>query len=272
MKVNQNLKDDQNLKAYQNLLDCFIEENRRILGSALTGIYLHGSAVMGCFNAGKSDIDLIVVIREEISDETKLRYMDMVVGLNEQAPAKGIELSVVRESVCRPFVYPTPFELHFSPAHLNWYRSAPEDYVEKMRGTDRDLAAHFTILYHRGKALYGKPVKEVFARVSRACYLDSILNDIRDAETEISEDPMYLTLNLCRVLAYQEESLILSKREGGEWALDHLPESWAGLIRSALLEYETGAPMNFEEGTAAAFAAYMLKRIGNGAVRPSGTA
>jgi len=31
-----------------------------ILGNNLTGIYLHGSAVMGCFQPGKSDIDLLL--------------------------------------------------------------------------------------------------------------------------------------------------------------------------------------------------------------------
>ncbi len=250
------------MEDYRHLLDLFVTQSRHILGSALTGIYLHGSAVMGCFNAEKSDIDLLVVIGEDISDETRRRYMDMVVEMNKQAPAKGLELSLVKESVCRPFVYPTPFELHFSPAHLSWYQSDPEDYVAKMRGTDKDLAAHFTITYHRGKVLYGKPVREVFAPVSRAFYLDSIQNDVQDAETEISHSPMYLTLNLCRVLAYQEEGLILSKQEGGEWALDRLPRVWAGLIRSALQEYQTGIPMAFEKSQAEEFAAFMLKEIG----------
>ncbi|WP_310603221.1 hypothetical protein [Anaerosporobacter sp.] len=54
---------------------------------------------------------------------SKSRYMDMVVELNKNAPAKGIELSIVKESVCNPFVYPTPFELHFSIVHLNWYQT-----------------------------------------------------------------------------------------------------------------------------------------------------
>ena len=34
--------------------------------------------------------------------------MDMVVEINKLAPVKGIELSVVKEDVCNPFVYPTP--------------------------------------------------------------------------------------------------------------------------------------------------------------------
>ena len=34
-----------------------------ILSANLTGIYLHGSLALGCFNWDKSDIDFIVVTR-----------------------------------------------------------------------------------------------------------------------------------------------------------------------------------------------------------------
>ncbi|MDE6916151.1 MAG: nucleotidyltransferase domain-containing protein, partial [Lachnospiraceae bacterium] len=106
-------------KEYQTVIECFVRQNQSVLGENLVGVYLHGSAVMGCFNPKKSDLDFIVVVKDDLSAAVKRRYMDMVVALNGQAPAKGIELSVVRETVCRPFVYPTPFVLHFSAAHLN---------------------------------------------------------------------------------------------------------------------------------------------------------
>ena len=93
----------------ERLLDNFVVRSRDILGDNLTGIYLHGSAVMGCFNPKKSDIDLLVVVKNDIPNEIKKQYMDMVVELNREAPEKGMELSIVKEAVCKPFVYPTPF-------------------------------------------------------------------------------------------------------------------------------------------------------------------
>ena len=101
---------------------------------------------MGCYNPAKSDIDLIIVVKDSIEDSVKRVFMDMVVELNEKGPAKGIEMSVVKQSACKPFVYPTPFELHFSVAHLDWYGKNLDDYVSKMKGEDKDLAAHFTII------------------------------------------------------------------------------------------------------------------------------
>jgi len=250
------------IEEYRDLLEKFISYSKEIFGANLTGIYLHGSVVMNCFNPEKSDLDLLVVVRESIPDEIKLQFMNLVMELNKQAPAKGLELSVVKEEVCKPFVYPTPFELHFSNAYLNWYQSNPQDYVEKMNGTDKDLAAHFTITYHRGQVLYGKEISEVFAPVPKEDYLDSIWCDIENAVEEIAENPMYLTLNLCRVLAYKKNGLIVSKQEGGEWGLKNVDKpKFQTLIMAALQEYQSNKAMVFNVAVAKEFANYMLGEI-----------
>lgn len=246
----------------KELLDDFIWNSKNILNDNLIGIYLHGSLAMGCYNEKKSDIDLLVVVKNDVPGEMKRSFMDMVVALNNRAPSKGLELSIVREAVCKPFVYPTPFELHFSAAHLNWYLSDPEDYIEKMKGTDKDLAAHFTIIYHRGKTLCGKDIKSVFSEVSSEAYMDSIWYDVKNAKEDIVDDTMYMTLNLCRVLAYKEDRLILSKQEGGEWALRHLSDpQYREMILLALEEYKTGNTMPFIQAETVRFAEYMLKHI-----------
>lgn len=246
----------------KELTDRFTRQSKNILGDNLTGIYLHGSAVMGCFNEKKSDIDLLVVVKNDIPTDLKKQYLAMIYELNKEAPEKGIEMSVVKESVCDPFVYPTPFELHFSAGHLDWYRSNPDGYAEKMNGTDKDLAAHFTIIFHRGKTLYGKEIPQVFAQVSRENYMDSIRSDIENAKKDITEDPTYITLNLCRVLAYKKDGLILSKQEGGEWAQKFLcSEEYKALISAALDEYKTGRAMTFDPAKAQSFAEYILGMI-----------
>ena len=40
------------------LLEEFVEQSKSILQDNLVGVYLHGSAVLGCFNPQKSDVDL----------------------------------------------------------------------------------------------------------------------------------------------------------------------------------------------------------------------
>jgi len=248
------------LISLEELLKRFVDRSEAILGAQLTGIYLHGSAAMGCFHPDRSDVDLIVVVSSSLSRETGRAFMDMVAALNQDAPAKGIEMSVVLESVCHPFIYPTPFELHFSNAHLGWYQTDPDGYVDAMKGDDKDLAAHFTILYHRGKTLYGKEIAQVFSPVPSPDYLDSIRCDVENAVEEIAANPTYQILNLCRVLAYQKEGLILSKQEGGEWGQRHAP-AYAALIGAALAHYEGKPAPEWEEVLNRRFASDMLAQI-----------
>lgn len=101
---------------YQFILDKIVNTSKQIFGEELTGIYLHGSLAMGCFHPDKSDIDLILVIKDSVSDGQKRRLMDILVELNETGPRKGLEFSMVTEEACRSREYPTPFELHFSPS------------------------------------------------------------------------------------------------------------------------------------------------------------
>lgn len=242
----------------KDLLDSITLAAKDILGDVLTGIYLHGSLAMGCFNPEQSDIDLILVINREMTDRQKKRFMEIVAELNTQAPRKGLELSVVKEAVCRDFVYPTPFELHFSPTHLKWWQDDPEGYIRRMKGTDPDLAAHFMIIRQYGIVLAGAAVEEVFGEVPQKAYLDSIRQDVENAVEDVLDNPVYVILNLCRVAAYVEENLILSKQQGGEWGLTHLPEKYHLIVRDALHAYGSKAMTEFDAALAQEFCREML--------------
>ena len=244
---------------FEDLLCSITSAAKDILGDALRGVYLHESLAMGCFNPEKSDIDLLLVINREMTDAQKRRFMEIVVELNARAPKKGLELSVVKEEVCRHFVYPTPFELHFSPAHLAWWQGDPEDYVRRMNGTDPDLAAHFMIVRKYGIALTGPNPEKVFGEVPREAYLDSIRQDVENAAEDVSDNPVYVILNLCRVIAYVKENLVLSKRQGGEWGLANLPDKYHVLIRDALDTYRGDAAIEFDTVLAQEFCWEMQK-------------
>ena len=246
---------------YQNLIDEFTAMSKEIIGDKLTGIYLHGSMAMNCFNPEKSDIDLLIVIESDITDMQKMKFMKQVVKLNEQAPGKGLEISIVKREYCKPFVYPTPFELHFSPMHLQWFRTNPANYVENMKGKDKDLAAHFTIINRYGIVLGGEQIENVFGEVPKKDYMDSIWFDVKGARENIADEPMYITLNLCRVLAFLKENLYLSKQQGGEWGIAHIPERYHPLISQALNCYVTDQVMEADLELAGQFADEMLTMI-----------
>lgn len=241
------------------LLAIIRERYQRILSSKLTGIYVHGSLAFGCFRWECSDIDFLVVAEQPLSPLEKETMIQTLLDLDCHAPANGFEMSVVLRSACSPFADPTPFELHYSNAHRANYLRDLAGTCQALQGCDPDLAAHMTVVRSAGKVLCGPPVEEVFAPVPKASYLCSLWGDIETAAQDILRQPVYFTLNLCRLAAYLEDGLVLSKEQGGEWGLHHLPED-KELIFSALSAYRTGVSAPTGQALCS-FAEKMLLRI-----------
>lgn len=183
------------------LLDTVAGSYEEILGKNLVGIYAHGSLAFGCFSWERSDIDFLVVAKSALALNEKVALLDVLTRLEDKAPARGFEMSVVSEKDCRDFVYPTPFDLHFSALHREKYKIAPQAYCSAMHGTDKDLAAHFTVTKAVGKTIRGRSVSSVFGDVPRADYIDSLLTDISDSPKK-TEAFGYAVLSLCRTLAF----------------------------------------------------------------------
>ena len=101
----------------------------------------------------------------------------------------------------------------------------------------------------------------MFADVPIQDYIDSIWEDIANAKDEIVDNPMYLTLNLARVLAYLKDGVVLSKKEGGEWALNNIPERYHSLVQNAINEYTEGNVISYDPIIAKEYAGYMLEQI-----------
>lgn len=246
---------------YQNLIDEFINISVDIIGDKLTGIYLHGSLAMNCFNPEKSDIDLLVVIESDISDIEKLKFLKEIVKLNDKVVKNGLEISIVKRQNCNLFVYPTPFELHFSPMHIKCFKDNPEDYVKKMKGVDKDLAAHITIINRYGIVLYGELIEKVFKEVPINTYVESIWLDIKDSKENIIDKPVYIILNILRVLAFLREGSYLSKKQAGQWGIENVSKNYQVLISQALDCYCTNELMNLNKDLLDKFVDEMLNII-----------
>ena len=242
------------------LIEQVVYDYRTILGDDLVGIYLHGSLAFGCFNPEKSDIDFIAVVNKPLTINEKTALITSLLALDPKAPTKGFEMSVVLRSVCKPFIYPTPYELHFSNSHKERYIADLTAHCERLHGCDPDLAAHFTVIRTVGKTLYGEPIDEVFGEVPTEYYLDSILKDVESAKEDILRDPVYMILNLCRVLGYLQGGGVMSKKAGGEWGIANLSE-YRDVIESALREYSGIGGIRISESELLEFAEDILTKI-----------
>lgn len=247
-----------NTKLY---LDKFVKLMKNELSINLEGIYLHGSLAMNCFNPESSDIDFLVVINKKLTKEEARRIADVVLELHDEMPnKKGIEFSIVLMENLNPFIYPTPFEFHYSDFQRERYLT-DSNYV--CGGfEDEDLASQFFVAYHRGKRLYGKPLKDICEPIDREYYLASIYYDVKDAMQEIIDNPVYVVLNLCRVLYYLTEEVVSSKKEGGEWGIKVLPQDFHQLIQKCLDKYcGVENAIELDEQQLLLFSEYMLIEI-----------
>ncbi len=246
---------------YNNILKIIKQEYQTILGDNLVGIYVHGSIAFGCFHEEKSDIDFIAVIQSKIDSPTKLKILNCLKEIWPFCPPKGIEMSIVLKKYCLNFEYPTPYELHFSKDWLKTYLLSPMVMCGDELKKDKDLAAHFTVIRNCGIVLWGEPIQEVFGEVPRDFYIDSIKGDILNADEEILKNTTYITLNLCRVLAYLQDNKILSKEQGGKWALKNIDDKYHLLIKEALNDYRAMGQVNVKDDIKVSFSKFMMNEI-----------
>jgi streptomycin 3"-adenylyltransferase len=255
----QDCPDDVRLQV-TGLLDDF----RRLLGGALLGVYLHGSLAMGCFNPGRSDLDLLVLAQHRLSLASRQAAARLL--LRRSSAPRPIEISILTLGDLHPWRHPAPFEFHFGEDWRERIAAEPDsvDWMKPDRDpcTDPDLAAHLTVTRARGLALHGPPPARAFPAIPPGHYLDSIAGDFESARDFMTANPASFVLNACRVLAFVEARQVLSKDEGGQWGLRSLSVEWHDLIRSLLGVYRgQAAPAPVEQALLERFARTIAERI-----------
>ena len=236
-----------------------------ILAHDLVGVYLHGSLAMGCFNTARSDLDLLVVTRQRLYPNARRRLMETMV--RESRRPAPIEISVMTLEQLHPWRYPTPYDFHFSDAwrkrfveYLATDSHLQSDDEERF---DPDLAAHVTVIRARGVALFGDSIAEVFPVVPAAHMRASVAVDLDEALNSIDANPIYAVLNCCRTLAYLRQGVVLSKAEGGHWAIGRVPDEIVPLIRKSLMNYQNGGRNDhYDQAELATFVSFAREALG----------
>lgn len=243
----------------------FVRGCHEVLGEDLTGVYLHGSLAMGCFNPELSDLDILIISERELTQIDRQLFARLLLELSNQP--HPIETSVLHRDQVYSGEHPYPYEYHYSEA---WREQQAADLLDEAWGepphqplTDPDLAAHIVITRERGIHLYGVPARQVLPEVPADDYVDALLYDFDEAVKEITRNPVYGVLNLCRVYWYLLKSAIASKDEAGVWAASYLPEEYRAVVSLALRVYRGGREAEFEKGTLRQFAAYIDHEVRN---------
>jgi predicted nucleotidyltransferase len=204
-----------------------------IVGGNLIGMYLYGSLTMGCFNPRSSDIDVILAAREKLSKEQRNEIVEYLKGVGSKD--RRIELSIVDADVVRNPQYPMMVDLHYE----HWGNIFHNE-------KDNEILSNLYTTRKRGFCVWGAPIISVFSKIPAQYHLRSVMEDLDHTRRYLHESPedigynvpVYWVLGSCRILAFIREGRVLSKLEGGRWALANLPKEHHNLIGQALSCYQ----------------------------------
>jgi streptomycin 3"-adenylyltransferase len=202
--------------------------------SDLVGVYLHGSACLGGWNATTSDVDVLIVVEDTIEHEMLAPMYHVLLARARHCPGTGIECSVVTRSQAGVIRDRWPYLAHINASD----RKIPD--ILPASNPDPDLLAHYAVCREAGIAISGPPAAEVFAPVPRELMLSYLADELIWGLEHAP--PRYALLNACRAREFLESDRIVSKIDAGEDALrrrragDPLVE-----IEAALVEQRGGA-------------------------------
>ena len=200
-----------------------------VLGPALVGAYLHGSAALGGFQPGASDLDLVVVVNDRWQPKLREGVVRVLQESHGSSPGRGIEASVIRDEVAQAGGRRIDFEVHVStePNHGRVVDGVGHS-------GDPDLILHMAVCRQSGIAVFGPDPAAVFADVDPTLLIGQMIDELAWALAGGSE--AYAVLNACRAHYYLECRMFCSKLEGGRWARNRFGAS--GLIDRSLAVQE----------------------------------
>ena len=182
-----------------------------VSGGLLQAAYLHGSAALGGWMPGRSDVDMLFVTADGIG-------------------------SVVTVAQARQPAPPWPFVLHVAAGP-----GKPDRTVQpgSQSPGDPDLLMHYAVCRAAGRPVCGPPAAELIGAVPRRVILDYLAGELVWGIEHAPE--AYAVLNACRALIYLTDRQIVSKVAGGEAALRR-GAGPAEVIQRALAQHQGSEP------------------------------
>jgi predicted nucleotidyltransferase len=215
----------------QQLLQRLAQRLPQQLPDTLIGLYLHGSLVTGDFNPGRSDIDLLVVLSSDLSDQDLQPLEAFHSQLDEDEPVwcGRIEVNYISLAGLQSF--------RTQPRLMA--RISPGEPLHLVRAT-RHYLLQWYMAWYSGIALFGPPPQDIMPSMDRAEFVEVVREHARNWKGWIAEmnpdhagSHVYGVLTLCRALYSATTGEQVSKKQAAVWAATRLPE-WTSLIEWAV--------------------------------------
>jgi Domain of unknown function (DUF4111)/Nucleotidyltransferase domain len=184
----------------------------------LVAVYLHGSAVLGGWIPGVSDVDVLIVTADDTGETTADSMTHAIASSTSprrpgEWPEPTVEASIVTAAAAGEPGPPWPFLSHVVTDPVG-----PTRIVRPGEGDgDRDLLMHYVACRAAGYPAFGPPAREVIGSIQRADILAYHADELRWGLANAPE--RYAVLNACRARLYLTDGTFVSKIAGGEAAL-----------------------------------------------------
>ena len=153
----------------ESQLDGVLQLLTSLLGDAVIGVYLHGSAVLGGLRPA-SDLDLLVVVKRTLDHRERVAIIDGLLDVSgrraRRAAGRPMELTVVVADAVRPWSYPPREDFQYG----EWLRENYEAGLVPTSRSNPDLAIGISTALSSGAVLRGPHPTSVLDPVpTRTC-------------------------------------------------------------------------------------------------------
>ena len=213
----------------ERLLDTMVLLLSDSLGPLLTGLYVHGSLVLGDFAPDRSDVDLLAVLVAEPDDDLLARLSVVHDDVSRRYPTwRGhVEVEYVALDTVRRY---TTGEVRHAPAVIA--RVSPGEHLHLLPATAHRVLG-WSLVRQYGRPLIGPAAREVLPPISEDLVRAALLHHVRDWPVWVRDmagagGQAYAVLTLCRAAVLLETGEQMSKKAAAEHLAQAVP-AWADL-------------------------------------------
>ncbi len=221
---------------------------RDVLGPAVIGAYLLGSAVLGGLRP-ESDLDVLAVSIRPTTREEKRRLVERLLAISGRRATEGrwrrVELTIVVEAEIKPWRFPPRFDFRYG----DWLRGAFEsgDLTPWQTTTDPDLAALITIALEGNTTVFGPPPATLLDPVPVEDLVAGVTGGVDELVGRLADDTRNVVLTLARIWVTVATGTIRSKDAAADWALERLPAEHRAVLARARAIYRGEAEERFDD-------------------------
>lgn len=208
-----------------------------LLGSAVIGVYLFGSAVIGGLRVN-SDVDVLVVVNHSLPEATRrklvARLMLVSGNIGNTDSVRPLEVTVINRIDIVPWRYPPKNEFIYG----EWLRDEIEQGRIPEPTYDPDLAIVLNQVRNNSISLVGHDASEILDPVPMTDIRRAIMESLPGLIKGIKGDERNVILTLARMWLTVAVGEISPKDVAAEWATPRLPKEQATLLDLARKAYQ----------------------------------